>query len=333
MSRNRPDDWSEKKASLGLVGRACNSNMEPLGRKRTAGPQLGARETASRRRSPSPMFDPVAWAGWHPTSRDRAVQDFATAARGGVADVRDLVEEFKGKKGDQEHEEIEHYSKVYRDLLEIMAGDLVGAEAAVVAGLQGELGEVREVLVQKLEGEDRAMKEVSRLMAELEEEIVRYNSERTTNKYKNVQERLGDLTKKLASFRPAKQENVTVKQQHNERLGKLWKDFEARSDSLSQLLEQQMEPEGGAGSGRKLEVRKAAVEAYRLELVGVVAAVLEREYGHKFLKDEARMCGEFLVKDKYLNPEVSGLAGCGFSYRTLIAGEQLHQEGRVLDQV
>jgi hypothetical protein len=31
--RDRPDDWSEKKASLGMVCTYFNSNMEPLGKR------------------------------------------------------------------------------------------------------------------------------------------------------------------------------------------------------------------------------------------------------------------------------------------------------------
>ena len=31
--RDRPDDWSEKKASLGMVETSFNSNMEPLGKR------------------------------------------------------------------------------------------------------------------------------------------------------------------------------------------------------------------------------------------------------------------------------------------------------------
>ena len=77
---------------------------------------------------------------------------------------------------------------------------------------------------------------------------MRYHSERTSNKYKNIQERMPEVPKALASFRPTKENNQTVKTQHNYRLGKLWEEFEARSDSLAEMLEQQM---GGAGGGSR----------------------------------------------------------------------------------
>ena len=43
--------------------------------------------------------------------------------------------------------------------------------------------------------EDRAMKVVLKLMAELKEEIDKYSSERCTKKYKNVKARLSQITK------------------------------------------------------------------------------------------------------------------------------------------
>ena len=53
--RNRPSNWSEKKASLGI----SNSNMEPLG--------------SNRKRSQpeeDSIFDTEAWRDWRPKSRD-----------------------------------------------------------------------------------------------------------------------------------------------------------------------------------------------------------------------------------------------------------------------
>jgi hypothetical protein len=302
--RDRPDDWSEKKASLGLVGAACNSNMEPLGRR-------------GGEREPSPMFDTAAWAGWRPTSREQAIQEFKRAVGSGLTDVKDKVENFNGKKGDEEHQEIEHYSKVYRELVAIMAPDLENGETD---GLLCELKGGMDMLEEKLEGEDRAMKEVSKMMAELEEEIARYNSERTTRKYKNVQERLTEITKKLAVFRPAVAENVAVKAKHNKRLGSLWKEFESRSDSLVETLEQQMgEAAGGAtsrkgetaavaggASDRKGEERKAAVETYRQALTKYVQELLEREHKGCFPEpDGAARFADKQVRDKYLSPEVN----------------------------
>ena len=76
--------------------------------------------------------------------------------------------------------------------------------SAQVSRLRGELASCRDQVQDKLEGEDRQMKEISKMMAELEEEIVRYHSERTSTKYKNIQERMSGRSLRLwpASGRP-----------------------------------------------------------------------------------------------------------------------------------
>ena len=51
--RDRPDDWSEKKAKLGIVGKG-NSNMEPLGQ-RSKGRSLGTGSKEGRKRQGSPI--------------------------------------------------------------------------------------------------------------------------------------------------------------------------------------------------------------------------------------------------------------------------------------
>ena len=261
--RNRPDNWSEMKASLGMVGTACN--MEPLGRKRAAGRGEGREEGMRSRREQSPMFDPAAWAGWRPATREEAVRDAAAALRTGVDDVTDLVDSFQGRKGDEAHQEIEHYADVYQQLLAILQPEL----AQETAGLLADLGKGRERIAEKLDGEDRTMKDITKQKEELEEEIKRYHSDRSTKKYENIQDRLGELTKAQAAFKPVKAENVELKAKHNRRLGEMWAEFETRSDSLVETLEQQMGEKARETKreDRKGEARKAAVEAYRLNLV------------------------------------------------------------------
>ena len=97
--------------------------------------------------------------------------------------------------------------------------------------------------MEKVEVEDRTMKSISKVMAELEEEIIRYHSDRTTNKYDNVRKRMGDVTRQLSSFKPAREQNKIMKVKHNARLADKWQEFELRSDSLVEYLEQQMEKE------------------------------------------------------------------------------------------
>ena len=121
--RNRPDDWSEKKAALGIVGSRFNSNMEPLGSRK-------------RKSTEPPLFDPEAWKGWESKSFEQDAEENKAALRRGVDTVMDMVDNFKGKIGDPEHEEVLHYNAIYKQLLGIMAEE---HGQAFIAGLTGEL--------------------------------------------------------------------------------------------------------------------------------------------------------------------------------------------------
>ena len=276
--RYRPDDWSEKKAALGIVGSRFNSNMEPLGSRK-------------RKSTEPPLFDPEAWKDWESKSFEQDAEENKAALKRGVDTVMDMVDNFKGKIGDPEHEEVLHYSAIYKQLLGIMTEE---HGQAFTAGLTGELDNGMGELQSKLEWEETEMKEITKLMAELEEEIERYDSDRTTTKYNNIKTRMSFLTKKVGAFKPGRLENQEVKDKHNKRLGDLWQKFETRSDSFSlvDFMEQQLgaapvapstsRGEGGsvASSGRgaedrKGEVRKAAVEDYRLDLTRHVKTLLE----------------------------------------------------------
>ena len=94
------------------------------------------------------------------------------------------------------------------------------------------------------------MKAVSKLKAELEDEIEKYASERDTKKYANIQNRLSHITKEMKVLQPTSQANIALRVKYNERLTQLWKDFESRSDSLAEVLEQQVEGAVGRSGGR-----------------------------------------------------------------------------------
>ena len=96
--RDRPDSWSEKKASLGLY----SSNKEPLGSRKR--PQ----------EEEPPIFDQAAWGDWRPTSKEQAVADYRSSMRRGVQDVKDMVENFNGKRGDAEYAEVLFYGNTYK---------------------------------------------------------------------------------------------------------------------------------------------------------------------------------------------------------------------------
>jgi len=304
--RDRPDDWSEKKAQLGLVGSSCNPNMEPLG-KRGDGGWGGSRKT----REEESMFDEDAWAGWEPPTKKKATEEWSYGMRNGVKDVVDMVDDFDGNKGDAKYEEIIYYAKMYRDLLSLFDNDEEESSVKdIVLSLKNELAGAESNLLEKVEGEDRAMKAVSKLMAELEDEIENYASERSTKKYKNIQSRLTQITKEMKVLVATSPANITLKEKYNERLAQLWTEFESRSDSLVEVLEQQMgtassDTAGKSSSQRNHNIRKDAVEKYKQEIIGLVKNFL-RQFRMKFQDDqELNTFAQWVVENKVLEQEVN----------------------------
>merc|ERR1712106_140108 len=234
--------------------------------------------------------------------------------RNGVKDVIDMVEEFDGKKGDEKYEEISHYKKMYGDLLSLFDDDFQDeeerAERDMVISLKDELSLANNNLGEKEEREDRAMKGVSKLMAELEEEIEKYASERSTKKYSNIQSRLVKITKEMKGLQPTSPANIALREKYNDRLTQLWKEFESRSDSLVEVLEQQMEgvvveASGKSSSQRNHELRKDAIGIYKQEITGVVSAYLQHFEG-KFQDDkELDAFSVWVVESKVLDQEVN----------------------------
>jgi len=196
---------------------------------------LGSRKSKDSQREPGPqMFDPILRQGWQPTSKEESNCQFLSKIQKGVASIKNMVDMGDG------YEDIKHYIKVNKDLMALMEGDCDEKKRKKIENLKVELNEICEVFLEKLEREDKTMKDISKMMAELEEEIVRYLSDRNTNKYKNVQNRMITLTRQLSSFKPAREQNIKVKAKHNARLSELWQKFETRSDNLVDILEQQM---------------------------------------------------------------------------------------------
>jgi len=305
--RDRPDDWSEKKAQLGLVGSNCNPNMEPLG-KRGQGGWRGEKRNVKE----ESMFDEEAWAGWEPPSKKKAVEDWKYNMRNGVKDVTDMVDDFNGMKGDSKYEEIKYYKDMYGKLLSLFDHDEddEGTEMKdSVMAFKNELAAAESSLVEKVEREDRAMKSVSKLMAELEEEIEKYSSERSTKKYKNIQSRLTQITKEMKVLVVTSPANISLKEKYNARLAQLWTDFESRSDSLVEVLEQQMGTtvgtSGKSNSQRNHDLRSEAVELYKKEIFAFVETALQ-QYREKFEDDrELSTFAMWVVENKVLGMEIN----------------------------
>jgi len=172
-------------------------------------------------------------------------------------------------------------------------------ERQVVINLTEVLEVANNNLVEKVEGEDRDIKAVSKLMAELEEEVETYYSEKETKKYENIQSRLSQITKQMKLLQPTRQANVSLKDQYNNRLAQLWTQFETRSDSLVEVLEQQME--------RNLQQRKdqEAIEKFREEMIQVVKTILQ-QFRDRF-NDEKELFAfsKWVVDRRVLDEEVN----------------------------
>jgi len=270
------------------------------------------------------MFDEEDWAGWEPPSKKQVDEHFTHSFRNGVKDVQDMVEEFDGKIGDEKYEEIQHYKNIYSDLLSLFDDDFQEEgrreERRIVINLKQGLELANNNLVEKVEGEDREIKAVSKLMAELEEEVENYHSERDTKKYKNIQSRLGHITKQMKLLQPTRQANVSLKDQYNNRLAQLWTQFETRSDSLVEVLEQQME--------RNLQPRKEAIDKFREEMILVVKTILQK-FRDRF-NDEEELCAfsNWVVAKRVLDEEVNKFTKTGTSWNnfTVTSSTKQHVE-------
>lgn len=284
--RDRPDDWSEKKAKLGMVGKG-NSNMEPLGQ-RSKGRSLGTGSKEGRKRQGSPIFDLEAWRGWRPKSPKSTCIGWIDEMKQGVRDVEDMVENFENGRDSEEYRDIEWFLDHYRSLIKLHESDYrapvgVGDVAFnnVVRDLKSDLEKAQGDLAEKTEWEEKKMKHVGALLAEVEDEMRRYNSNRDSNKYLNIKARLNNLTKENSSLKPSQKLNKTRKKEFDDRLGLVWEQFENLSDPLSATLERQLgygEP-SSRGEQRQL-ARETAVNRYKKSMRRFVMEKME-QYSYK----------------------------------------------------
>ena len=248
-----------------------------------------------------------------PTKR-KVVKDLVENLSLGIADVRDFVETFNGRKGDEAHENVLFYLKTYEDLLSLHVNDesLLEVERdfrSKASNWRNELLGLRDALEEKTEGEDRAMKEMNKLMAELEEEVKNYYSDRSTKKYKNIQTRLTVVTRERANLKPSCSHNVKILDDINKRLAELWKDFEDRSESVVDMLAKNMVGRGGSNGRndreRNLNVREEAIKKYEKEMIEFVKMCLGG-YQDKFRSgDDLNKFAVDVVRNKILGQEVN----------------------------
>ena len=104
--RDRPENWSEKKAQLGLIEVAANSNFEPLGKRR-------------RRNLEESQFSEET-GGWRPPTRRSVEEDLGRNLSRGIADLRESVEPFMGGREFEDKLEVE--DRALKELKKQMAG-------------------------------------------------------------------------------------------------------------------------------------------------------------------------------------------------------------------
>lgn len=309
--RNRPDTWSEKKAKLGIVGERCNSNssninMEPLG---------GRKRKHSESGQPS-QFDDESWAGWRPPTAAETLKDLETSFTRGIKDIEGMVGDFKGKKDDEDYKEILFYQDTCAKLLQLFKDDSDVLKerpdfGAKVGSWEEQFTALNNNLVDKVEEEDRAMKEVSKLMSELEEELQKFAAQKTTKKYKNIRSRITEVTNKVGKLNPTTEANKTLKKTHNDRLANIWTDLEDRSESLVEVVVQAMDTNEApkptsemTRSQRNLQLRKAAIEIFKEALLQFTMEYL-KTYNAKFAsEEEMKEVSKKAVEKKILDHEV-----------------------------
>ena len=269
--RDRPDNWSEKKAQLGLIGGAANSNFEPLGKR--------------RRRSLEESQFSEETGGWRPPTRLSVEEDLGRNLSRGIADLRESVELFTGGRDSQQAATIRNHLETFQILLDHSGPSGPPALHSISAEFQA----LKEEFEEKLEAEDRALKEMKKQMAELEEEVKNYYSNRTSTKHANIKARIVKITKDLQKLKLSINNTPLQK-----RLTDLWEEFETRSESLEEIFRKQQEQ---AEELSPVKMRLKMMERFEQELIEIVRGVF-KEY-----KIRSKDAGT-IVRKKILPEEV-----------------------------
>ena len=66
-----------------------------------------------------PLFDPVAWQGWKPSTKKETDTKFLSHIKNFVDGLTDM-DSFQGTMGDEEYNDITFYNKVFGDLIDSM---------------------------------------------------------------------------------------------------------------------------------------------------------------------------------------------------------------------
>jgi len=286
--RDRPDNWSEKKARLGLVVGNFNSNLEPLGERK--GRNLGGAEETrgggsrndyqeSRRRSSSPsIFDEEAWKGWRPKTLLSRCKEFMDCMEDAMNDVKEEVEKFEGNEDSEEFKTFKWMLENYRRDLDLhenyKAPPEIGQQRFDMKMIEWKdiMDKAEGEMMEKLDQEERSVKHVGGLLQEVEDEMENYGASRDSKKYQNIKVRMSEMTKEMSNLKPSKDINKIRKEEFNKRMAALWQRFEQLSDipsNISSILESQMNKSSQPN-------KETAVKAYEIEISSYVRSSLEK---------------------------------------------------------
>ena len=143
-------------------------------------------------------------------------------------------------------------------------------------------------------------------MAELEEEVKNYYSNRTSTKHANIRARIVKITKDLQKLQLPT--NTTPLQK---RLTVLWEEFENRSESVVEILRKQQEEEVSPVKMRlKKNTEVEAKERYEQDLIGIVKGIFKERKITMGSKDVAT-----IVRKKILPKEVDAFEKTQMDWR------------------
>ena len=119
-------------------------------------------------------------------------------------------------------------------------------------------------------------------------------------------------------LQPTRKANVSLKDQYNNRLAQLWTQLETRSDSLVEVLEQQMQ--------RNLQIKKEAIDKFREEMIQVVKTILLK-FRDRF-NDEKELCAfsKWVVDRRMLDDEVKKFTKKGTPWNNFAVSSSTKQQ-------
>merc|ERR1712126_526756 len=69
------------------------------------------------------QFDEEEWKDWQAPTAEKVFKDLEKSFSNGIKDIGEMVEDFKGKKGDEKYQDLLFYQDSYKQLLSLFKND------------------------------------------------------------------------------------------------------------------------------------------------------------------------------------------------------------------